>query len=138
MITANTWFKTEWKSWENGAIKRLCEKFQVPVPKEFASEKPLTAECIRGAWIIRCPDCKGAEYAWEEGMFFCCSCLNNNVGHKLRRASFPPKRVVIDFLLQVRPLNNRNFKPGETIEQLESENKEHAAELLPITAEGGK
>jgi hypothetical protein len=68
------------------------------------------------------------------------------MGHKYRRLVFPKQRQEIEELLAVRPLANRNWNcprdkirlgRDETLDELQRENEEHAAELL-ITAEGGK
>lgn len=100
--------------------------------------EPVEAFVNKGIWLVMCPKCNGAEFAWEEGWFICCSCKNSYCGHKYRRLIFPKDRNEIEELLVVRPLENRNYKgplqSDETLEDLREENRQHASELLP---EGG-
>lgn len=139
MITANTWFRMPWNAWKKGRLDKQAARFQVKLRDEPIDEEPVLAHVSRGAWLVRCPEegCRGVEYAWEEGNFVCCSCLNNGVGHRIRRAKFPEDRAEIEKLLERRPLLNRNWYPGETLDQLAKENDEHAGDLLPISEEGG-
>ena len=43
---------------------------------------------------------------------------------------FPVNRTEIEEILEKRPLANRNWHPGESIEDLLKENDEHKGELL--------
>lgn len=130
MITANTWFNLPWRAWLKGRILPQARRHQVSIPEGIADVEPAVAHIARGAWLVRCPDCRGAEYAWEEGEFFCMSCLNGKVGHKIRPSAFPPERKEIEALLMVRPLMNRNWYHDESLADLEKENEEHKDELL--------
>lgn len=93
--------------------------------------KPLMAFVNHGRWLVKC-ECGGAEYAWEEGLFMCFSCFNSAHKHNFRRAVFPEGRAIIERLLEVRPLLNRNFLLTDTVKVLEAENEEHKAELLEV------
>lgn len=139
LITANSWFAgykgTVGKEithdlFRRAVLKRLFDRFHIPEAGFDQEAKPLQAIVNKGSWLVVCPKCGGAEYAWEEGWFFCCSCKNSYLGHKFRRAVFPEEREKIEDILALRPLANRNWTPGETFEDLERENEEHAAELL--------
>jgi len=144
LITANSWFGPFKKSpgpmtfdeWRKTNLARLRERFRYPETGFDGLSFPVKAFVNKGNWLVICPQCGGAEYAWEEGWFFCCSCKNSYMGHKYRRLVFPEDRARIEELLIVRPLANRNWTLKETVEDLERENEEHAAELLPV-AEGG-
>jgi len=120
-------------------LRKLRERFEYPEAGFDETTPPVEAFVNDGAWLVHCPadDCHGAEYAWEEGFYFCTSCKNSYLGHKYRRLVFPVDRARIEELLLRRPLKNRHWLPGETVADLERENEEHAAELLPIAAEGG-
>lgn len=141
MITANTWFKLKWEEWKRGRLDKQAARFQISLREPDSQEEPIPAHISEGAWLVHCPekDCRGVEYAWEEGFFVCCSCLNSKVGHKIRRSAFPAERKEIEALLEVRPLLNRNWYPGETLDDLRRENEEHKDELLTAvnSSEGG-
>ena len=95
----------------------------------ISDSEPLYAHVNRGRWVIRC-ECGGGEYAFEAGVTMCQSCWNGKHGHKYRRVNWPPERGMIEQLLLVRPLDNRNWVTGECINGLERENSEHRAELI--------
>lgn len=155
LITANTWFgsmsnrpdkKIHFHDFRQGLLHKLRRRFNIPETGFDEELEPVPAFVNRGAWLVMCPKCNGAEYAWEQGYFFCCSCLNSYMGHKYRRLVFPNHWKEIEALLAVRPLENRHWnnphfkiKMGrdETLGDLKRENEEHAVELL-VVAEGGK
>lgn len=131
LITANTWFEMDWKAFRTRYLKRLRERFHILEGKHDEETGPVQAFVNHGAWLVRCPECRGAEYAWEEGYFLCCSCKNSYLGHNYRRLVFPAERKAIEWLLILRPLNNRNWNWTESVDDLERENEEHAGKLLP-------
>lgn len=147
LITGNTWFagitrRNEVRTipfdlFRRAYLGRLFVRFHIREGGFDEKTEPVPAFVNKGNWLVVCPVCGGAEYAWEEGWFFCCSCKNSYLGHKYRKLVFPADRARIEELLADRPLANRNWTPRETVEDLERENKEHAAELLPAAAEGG-
>jgi len=132
MITANLYFNRidGWNGWRIGRI--LPDLVQHFISEQGCSDNILIAYVNHGNWLIKCPDCEGCEYAWEEGYFMCLNCFNASVGHKYRRSQFPIERKEIEQLLIVRPLPNRNWKPGETLEFLKTENELHDSELLEV------
>jgi hypothetical protein len=151
LVTANSWFssisdKLGVKKMNFGIFRRtflaklrLRYKFPEPIDCFDNESEPVEAFVNKGMWIVMCLNCKGgAEFAWEEGYFFCCSCKNSYNGHRYRRLIFPADRQEIEDLLSVRPLENRNYRgplhPNETLEVLRQENKDHASELI---TEGG-
>ena len=80
----------------------------------------LNARVNQGRWIADCPTCLGAEFAdsaWP--VFVCCSC-----GEGPRAVVFPPERELLEPELIARPLEARNWVPGETVAQLRAENAE--------------
>jgi len=128
IITANRFFNTSWQAYKIAAITLGLAKHGL---KDFGVDKsePVMAFVNKGKWLIKC-ECGGAEKAWEEGLFMCQSCWNAGHKHKCRRSIFPEQREEIERLLDKRPLENRNWFPGETVDDLLRENKEHEAELL--------
>lgn len=85
---------------------------------------PLQAFVTWGRWLAWCP-CRGAERVWEEGWWMCCSCWNAWAGHRFVRTVFPEERLLIERLLDARLLPNRNWAPGESVDELARENVEH-------------
>ncbi|MBA7664676.1 hypothetical protein ES703_72737 [subsurface metagenome] len=136
LITANTWFGITFQEFRRVHLAKLRFRFRIPETGFGETLEPVPAFVNKGNWLVVCPKCAGAEYALEKGWFFCCSCKHSYMGHKYRRLVFPTNRARIEELLIIRPLENRNWTPNETVEDLERENKEHAAELL-TAAEGG-
>lgn len=75
-----------------------------------------------GRWIVECPDCRGAQIASAvDHRFMCCECANAAVGGLWRAVVWPEEHAEIDRALSVRPLENQNWSPGETLEDLEAE-----------------
>jgi len=139
MITANKFFNRlrgpglsptgSWEAWKRTKILPALAMHHVPDQGVDDKSPPLKAYVNHGRWVAKC-ECGGCELVWEEGLFFCMSCLNGAHGHKVRRVVFPRSRKRIEGLLAQRPVINRNWKPNETLAALEDENKAHAAELL--------
>jgi len=83
------------------------------------------AEINHGRWIVRC-GCGGAEEAaWQEPVFFCLSCGGIGNDSYLKGVEFPEQRMEIEKLLLLRSIENRNWQPGESLSELQSENREH-------------
>ncbi len=76
-------------------------------------------------WIVRCPDCGGAEDVDPaEPVFFCCSCFNESAGGQWRSVIFPAEGERIEALLMARPhARLRGAAPGQTPSDLEAENR---------------
>ena len=130
MITANRFFKSSWNTYNVMVIvPTLVQKGILEMGVDTLS--PLLTYVNHGRWVVKC-ECGGAEKAWEEGFFMCQSCFNAGHKHQYRKSVFPKDRVKIEELLSLRSLPNRNWLLGETINDLEAENKEHKAELLEV------
>ncbi len=136
MITANKWYRMDFLKWRATILRVELHKREIPEVGIDEQTEPLKAFVNHGRWLVACP-CGGAEYAFTEGWMMCMSCFNGYLKHKIRRVEFPDPDFVakLDDLLRVRPLDNRNWTPGETLEQIAQENIAHAGELL--TAEIG-
>lgn len=104
-------------------VLRMMAKQQVK-PMGDSEAPPLKARVNHGRWLVDC-ECNGAELAWDEGVFMCLSCFNAGHEHKYRTAIFPRNRKAIELLLMGRPVENRNWYPGESLAQLRAENEAH-------------
>lgn len=132
LVTANKSFECNLEGFERLLKLGIFANFarlNLPLPIGTSDDKPLQAEVNHGRWIVKC-ECGGADLAWEEGLFMCQSCWNGKHKHQYRKAVFPRWRQQIEELLSRRPLENRNWAPGETLAQLKRENQEHKEELL--------
>lgn len=95
---------------------------------EVAPGRPVFAVVNHGRWIVECPDpaCAGAEFArLDDRVFFCCECRNQAAGHKLLRVIVPADSGELERLLEGRPGDAQNWRPGETADQLAAENGRH-------------
>lgn len=112
-----------------GHLSRLAGRVKVVVPDtdKVATDKPVAAQINRNRWVVLCPDCYNAEFAFlGEPLFFCSNCFNGAVGRLWRPVVFPKNRAAIEAAIKARPLPaSRNWSPGETVAQLRRENKEH-------------
>ncbi len=141
MITANIFFKTSWEAYRLMVIVPLLARYRLPDVELFVESEPLKAYVNHGKWLVKC-ECGGAEKMWEEGVFFCQSCLNARHKHQYRHAIFPSNREKIEQLLEIRPVPNRNWNNQrdikrlgreETVADLKAENELHKAELLEVS-----
>lgn len=80
-----------------------------------------------GRWIIDCPFCPSAD-RWQGGDRFICSlCGNAAAGGRYVDVQPPPARLrtAIAGALAHRPVEFRNWHPGETVADLVAENVAH-------------
>lgn len=137
IITGNTWFQMRFMEFRRALMAKSLAKHGLRDMGPAEDVEPLEAFVNAGRWSIKCPECGGGEYAWEEGWVMCFSCFNEKLGHRIRPVKFPAERPEIEEILISRPLSARNWNPGESLDFLREENEEHAAELLPAPARGG-
>lgn len=135
LITANIWFEMDFLKFRRTRLLKAMMKHRLQDFGVDSGLKPLVAIVNHGRWLVICPDCGGAEYAWEEKYMMCISCFNEGVGHKFRPAIFPVQREQIEELLILRPLSNRNWSLGETVADLRKENEEHSDKLIARPSE---
>ena len=95
-------------------------------PRSPCADRDVRARIERGRWLADC-ECGGAEYVdLEMPILCCCSCWNRADGARWRRIVLPEDRDRIEALLLARPqVQNRNWRPDETAEDLEAENLAH-------------
>lgn len=129
IVTANTWFGAAPKPTPTWSA--FLRTFLLPymmrhgVQAQGIAGGPILQAIIRqGKWLVLCqnPSCKGAEKVWEEGLMMCCSCLNSHEGHQVLPTIFPANRSEIEAILEPRPMENRNWEFGESVERLRLEN----------------
>lgn len=126
-----------------------AESFYYPVPDLSVAERPLAlhwtrrdkapfrpqgvsskaiayAEVNHGRWIVRCPFCASAQFASKvDHRFFCVECLNETVGRRWVRVTWPADVDAIEVALLKRAgEQTRNWLPGEAVGDLERQNVE--------------
>jgi len=89
---------------------------------ELYEGKSLEARAEHSRWIVDCPNCNSAEFAFEDNLFFCSLCKNSDIQGKVRKVVMPIERKQIEALLSTRPIKNRHWYPEETVADLENEN----------------
>jgi len=83
------------------------------IDKTVDTQHPVYAQISHGRWIAVC-ECGGAEYVTpDDPVFFCNSCGNRIVSHRLRKVIFPKSRKRIEKKLLSEPLEKRNWTPKE-------------------------
>lgn len=99
----------------------------VPGPEVACVGTPLPARVDANRWIVDCPDCGSAEFAFvADARFLCTNCLNATVGGACRPVAFPRNRQAIEAALLLRPVpRTRDWRPGETVAQLRRENRDN-------------
>ena len=92
--------------------------------------KPLEARIEYARWIVDCPNCHNAEFAFEDNLFLCSSCKNSDINGQIRKVKMPKERKGIEDLLSKRKIINRHWYPGETVKELVDENILHGLEVI--------
>ena len=88
---------------------------------EVYNGKPLEARIEYARFLVDCPNCLSAEFAFEDKLFFCSLCKNSDIGGKVRKVKMPKERKQIENILSVRPIKNRHWT-NETLQDLAKEN----------------
>ena len=88
---------------------------------EVSTKKALEARVEHSRWIVDCPNCLSAEFAFEDKLFFCSLCKNSDIQGKVRKVKMPEDRKQIEAILSVRPIKNRHWT-NETLQDLAKEN----------------
>lgn len=92
-----------------------------------------SARVNHGQWLADCPSahCRNAMVVLPGAPYLCALCLNADIGYQYRLVAWPSERGAIEMILAERPNpENQNWEPGETLEQLQTENDAHAAGVL--------
>jgi hypothetical protein len=78
----------------------------------------LAAYLNHGRWVVDCPACPSAALA---GATFACE----DCGYGPEAVQMPAEAADVEDAVRPRPLRNRNWRPTETVADLEAENAEH-------------
>lgn len=101
------------------------EEFYIP----SKGKKPqVYAYLNHGRWLTRCPFCPSSQHASDtDHWFLCAMCGKEQQDKKLKSLPvvWPDSRVEIENMLAVRDVINRNWLPGETVQDLFEENKKN-------------
>ncbi|MDP1615164.1 MAG: hypothetical protein Q8L68_05145 [Methylococcales bacterium] len=103
------------------AKDKLSERPQIN-KKPIYDGKPLEARIEFARYIVDCPNCRSAEFAFEDDLFLCSNCGNSDINGQIRKVKMPTKRKQIEDILGKRKIINRHWYPSETIEKLQEEN----------------
>ena len=107
------------------------------LPESPAPQGEVRARIEEGRWIIDCPGgCGGALFASKsDRRYICVSCGSPENGGRWYHVVFPVNHRRIELALLKRPnkrgpafpnhATERNWRPGETLEDLNRENLEH-------------
>ncbi len=85
---------------------------------EIDEGKPLEARIEYARWIVDCPNCHSAEFAFEDNLFFCSACGNSDVGGKVKKVKMPKERKQIEDKLSKRLIVNRHWIPDKIMEDI--------------------
>jgi len=96
---------------------------------EVEGGKPLEARIEHARYIVDCPNCNSAEFAFEDNWFFCSQCKNSDIDGRKRRVKMPKQRKEIEDILGKRPIKNRHWYPHEALQDLAKENELHNLEV---------
>lgn len=106
--------------------KRYAESQGEPPPLS-ETRGLVQAEVNHGRWIVLCPaECGQAVVASIANPFFiCANCGSYENGQRWYHVRFPIEHVLIGEILCKRRDQNRNWKPGETVFDLQNQNAAH-------------
>ena len=102
------------------AERKLAERGIVSKMPEYDGN-PVDARIEYARYIVDCPNCGNAEFAFEDKLFFCSACRNNDISGQARKVKMPKDRKKIEDILSKRMIVNRHWT-NETVEQLQAEN----------------
>lgn len=97
-----------------------------PDDNKVASEGTVLVSVHRGSWLVKCPCLSAALACRTDHRFFCVTCGNVAVDGAWVPVTWPDDIEAIEEILMRRMYrNNRNWEPGETLDDLAKENEEH-------------
>lgn len=98
----------------------------VNLEKGIAPFASIAVYINHGRWIAECPDCHGAQLACRtDHRFLCNDCGNIAVEGLWRPVDWPANPGAIEEALDMRPLANQNWVPGQTVDDLLAEEIAH-------------
>jgi hypothetical protein len=122
-----------------GLLGRIARRrgVVVPAPSAVAPGDPLPARIYEDKWIVDCdyPGCGGASFVWPDApRFLCAECFNGAQGGLWRRVALPAEEdaAEIEEVLGHRAHpSERNWSPGESVDDLRKENRDHGVFVPP-------
>lgn len=88
--------------------------------------KTIEAYVNHGRWVADCPDCNGAELVKLGSIFRCNTGIHYGSCPAFEyMVLFPPHWEIIQTVLSVRPMINRNWDSRDTVEKLKRDNFAH-------------
>jgi hypothetical protein len=96
----------------------------VPPERTHVHPEPVHAFVNAGRWLVQCPRCNGAQFAFQNDPWFLCTDCPD--GHVWRTVVWPKERRNLEAELLVRPdRETRSWRLGESIADLVKQNAEH-------------
>jgi hypothetical protein len=116
----DTYFNEINKSDKSGAIyARHLDRERL---KKLELDGTVEARIEHARWIVDCPNCNSAEFAFEDKLFMCSTCNNSDIQGKIRKVVMPKDRKDIESVLGKRLIVNRHWLPKESLKDLTAEN----------------
>ena len=111
---------------EQGIISKGIEPMDLPATLEVGDGE-FVPRIAHGQVLAQCPDCEGWTLVRKDAPnHVCYSCWGNGETPVLRGVAWPDDKVAIEAVLLARPRYiNRNWKVGETLAELQAENREN-------------
>ena len=129
--TGDTYFNEISKEAISGSVDSKIKLQRERIKKkDLYTGLDLEARIEYARFIVDCPNCNNAEFAFEDGLFLCTTCKNSYIGNKVRKVKMPDKRKQIENVLSKRLIQNRHWTSKETMEDLENENIAHGLEVI--------
>lgn len=95
------------------------------LPSGLAAGPVLPVKANHGRWIVSCPFCPSASFASRrDWRFWCVRCGNGTAGGAWLPITWPDAIRAIEAALRARPVPNRNWWPGITLDDLTVANRE--------------
>ena len=127
----------EYRDWiiEHGPVKAAAamvgaELSDVGADARGRPPAPVLAYINEGRWVGDCPQCNASMMLLHGAPFLCAMCANTDIDCVARPVIWPvDEQAEIEAMLTVRPVANRNWTPGESVDLLRAESIEHRAEI---------
>jgi hypothetical protein len=132
------------EDWQHDSwMNFLRNHYRGPLPPLTEKANSVNARIEHGRWLVDCPCGSAYVPSQAEPYLICIECANQDNDGKWIDIIFPANKEAIEATLLKRPIivkryrqtnspmfaENRNWTPGETIDQLRQENLEHGLEI---------
>tara|TARA_Y100000310_G_C20569906_1_gene757461 strand:+ start:581 stop:883 length:303 start_codon:yes stop_codon:yes gene_type:complete len=93
-----------------------------PVREIIVADRVIEARVNHARWIADCPHCRSADFVFTPELLFMCANCGNDSSYQCYQVAVPGNRSAIEAVLSERDkIENRNWEPGQTVQELESE-----------------